>query len=1396
MFNTKPLRARLMVGLLSAILVAIVLIRWYAYDAGLIQVIPGLAFAFWQAVTTFFTPESMATLLIALYASVAIAAIAAVAIWRVRLSDSRARRLAEVLQQDKSALVDILDVTLSGYWDWYIQENREYLSPTFKSMFGYEDHELENSPVTWQKLIFKEDLPGVLEAFDKHVKSHGEYPFYNEVRYHHKDGSTVWVICSGRVVEWDDQDRPIRMVGCHVDITDRRKAEAGLLETEDRFRQLFLNAPLAYHSLDETGYFVDVNDEWLQLLGYTREAIIGEHFRKVLVPSEHELLNRRFTNFLKTGQVADVEFNLIRNDGSQVTIILDGRIQSDDMGRFQRTHCIIKDITAQKKAEEIIAGQKQVSDNIISSLPGVFYVYDEQGRLIRWNKTLEEVSGYSSQELFSMTAGDFFDGDDKKLVAERIGNVFSGGQADVEAHLVTKAGDRIPYHFTGVRTTLKGAPHLLGVGTDVTARKEAERRQQFVAEILESLNVAATDKATISSLLGLIKDFTRVDAVGIRLQDGMDFPYYETIGFSDGFVEKERHLCARHKNGEIMTDPEGNPILECMCGNVICGRFDSDFPFFTGNGSFWTNGTTELLATTTEDDRQAPTRNRCNAVGYESVALIPLRSAQKTIGLLQLNHMGKNKFTEDYIKFFEEIGNSIGIALSRKMVEDKLHDQNVLMNALIDSPNDIIIFSLDKEYRYTAFNNTHRHEMLRIYGTRISMGQSILEVMADPKICQMAKPSFDRALQGERFVEIQGQPDQDIFYEFNWSPIKSDSGEIEGISAFVKNITEQKRSEEELRSERVKAQKYLDVAGTMLIALDTDQRITLINNAGCEMLGYASEELIGKNWFDTCVPPRMVETVKAKFNDLMSTTPVSTEIDIYENQVITRDGEERLIAWYNTLLTDQNDKIIGTLSSGADITERKQMEETLKSSLELLHMMETATIDEIMQYSLEEGERLTNSQIAYFHFVNPDQETITLKTWSRNSLNYCSVDGETQDYSIDQAGVWVDCIRRRKPVIHNNYESLPHKKGLPDGHVPVIRDLGLPVFEGGKIVAVLGVGNKPSDYTQFDIDQLSLLATSTWSIIQRKRAEERVKEERDFSETLIQSSPTFIVTIDADGRTRMMNKAMLDTIGYSASEVIGMDYLATFVPEDERAILSGTFETIVEMDAPTLNENHILCKDGSQILVEWRGRPVHRKNGDFDFFFGVGVDITERKKAETLLRKHSLEDGLTGLANRRQFDQVLEKEWQRAVRDNKSLSLVMVDVDHFKKYNDLYGHQQGDECLRLIGQCLKAIFRRPADLIARYGGEEFVAILPDTESDGSAKIAESIRKLVLTLNHPTMEEHGPVSISLGVATICPDADSTATGLVEKADQALYQAKSQGRNRVSVWSDALTEALHV
>jgi GAF domain-containing protein len=193
--------------------------------------------------------------------------------------------------------------------------------------------------------------------------------------------------------------------------------------------------------------------------------------------------------------------------------------------------------------------------------------------------------------------------------------------------------------------------------------------QRLALEVLQRLNRAETPDEAIQQILTAVKEYTGVSAVGIRLRDGDDYPYYYYDGFSDVHVEMESSLCGYDDDGNLIRDPGGNPVLECMCGLVIQGRTDSSKPFFTEGGSFHSSNTSELLRDTTDEDRLTHTRNVCNAHGYESVALIPLRSKDSVIGLLQLNDEEEGRYTEEMILFLEGLGESIGIALAHMKEE-------------------------------------------------------------------------------------------------------------------------------------------------------------------------------------------------------------------------------------------------------------------------------------------------------------------------------------------------------------------------------------------------------------------------------------------------------------------------------------------------------------------------------------------------------------------------------------------------------------------------------------------------------------------------------------------------------------------------------------------------------
>ncbi len=228
---------------------------------------------------------------------------------------------------------------------------------------------------------------------------------------------------------------------------------------------------------------------------------------------------------------------------------------------------------------------------------------------------------------------------------------------------------------------------------EISMRKQADERDRLAREVLELLNDFEKSDL-IHDIFKLVKTRTGLEAVGIRLKEGDDFPYMVTNGFPDDFVKAEQYLCERDAAGDVVRDSDGNPVLECMCGNVLMGRFDTKLPFFTEFGSFWTNSTTELLATTTEEDRQARTRNHCNGEGYESVALIPLRVADKIIGLIQFNDRRRDCFTLEMIRFFESLGASIGIALEQRRTHDevreKLKELQRWYNATLDREDRVI----------------------------------------------------------------------------------------------------------------------------------------------------------------------------------------------------------------------------------------------------------------------------------------------------------------------------------------------------------------------------------------------------------------------------------------------------------------------------------------------------------------------------------------------------------------------------------------------------------------------------------------------------------------------------------------------------------------------------------
>jgi PAS domain S-box-containing protein len=389
----------------------------------------------------------------------------------------------------------------------------------------------------------------------------------------------------------------------------------------------------------------------------------------------------------------------------------------------------------------------------------------------------------------------------------------------------------------------------MGLLTDITEHKQAESERAVTIEILDLIHQENSRHELLRSVTTLLHKWSGCEAVGIRLSEGEDFPYIETRGFSPDFVLAENRLCEVDARGETQRESNGNPVLECMCGQVIRGRFDPSKPFFTARGSFWTNSTSELLARTTEADRQVRTRNRCNGEGYESVALIPLRASNETFGLLQLNDRRKDRFTPSGISLLERLSESVALGLAHRNAQESLRESTARLERAVQAGK-VGLWDWD----------------LRTNGMYLSpewkrqIGYEDQEIGNDYSEWQsrVHPDDLDRCLQTIRAFLNKPWPDYRIEFRFRhrdgsyrWiltqaSLILDDQGKAVRMLGSHVDITELRRAEESLRL-RDRAVNAATEGICITGANEAGNPLVYVNRGFEALTGYSAEDVLGRN---------------------------------------------------------------------------------------------------------------------------------------------------------------------------------------------------------------------------------------------------------------------------------------------------------------------------------------------------------------------------------------------------------------------------------------------------------------------------------------------------------------------------------------------------------------------
>jgi PAS domain S-box-containing protein len=433
------------------------------------------------------------------------------------------------------------------------------------------------------------------------------------------------------------------------------------------------------------------------------------------------------------------------------------------------------------------------------------------------------------------------------------------------------------------------------------------------------------------------------------------------------------------------------------------------------------------------------------------------------------------------------------------------------------------------------------------------------------------------------------------------------SGEIVAV---YDDVTEQKQVEEEQKRSKDFLQKVIDSVPDGLMVINRDYTIALANQVVREMIedDQVPEGLKCHQVSHGSSNPCECEDHNCPLKEVIKTrAPVRRE---HVHYVKGRRTDIELIA---APIFDREGDVLQVIELCRDITERKRHENMLAAQFRLSEFAASQSVEELLRAFLDEAEKLTRSEIGFYHFVNQDQNSLHLQAWSTNTLEkLCSVEGIEEHYSIDLAGVWVDCVREGHAVIHNDYASLPHRKGLPEGHAVIIRELVVPVFRGSQMVAVLGVGNKKTDYVEDDIKTVTDLANMAWEILGRKQAEEALGESKKRYQQIFESNLAVKMIVDPeDGRIVEANDAAQQFYGYDAQTFASLHItdINTLTFED----VQREMELAITEKRKFFNFRHRLAS-GEIRDVEVYSGPVQTE--EKTLLYSIVHDATARKQAE------------------------------------------------------------------------------------------------------------------------------------------------------------------------------------
>jgi len=505
----------------------------------------------------------------------------------------------------------------------------------------------------------------------------------------------------------------------------------------------------------------------------------------------------------------------------------------------------------------------------------------------------------------------------------------------------------------------------------------------------------------------------------------------------------------------------------------------------------------------------------------------------------------------------------------------------------------------------------------------------------------------------------------------------------------------------------------------------------------------------------------------------------------------TFSNEECYIECVLTLVSDS----ISPVASDTELTLKLYRNESL------IRVMSnnTKNVADFLDYALAEAIDLTKSDIGYLYLYSDVLHEFTLSSWSNKVMEACSVTEKQTKYQLEKTGFWGEVVRQKKAIINNDFGAAhPLKKGVPEGHAPLKKFMSLPIFDRGRIVAVVGLANKATDYNEQDIFQIQKFMEDVWMASKRKQAELELEHEKEHLKVVMDSISDGIISVSNNLQILTANEHAIQLVNLSVDDMRYrniLDVLLDFsfetkdyvekmlhIKEADKKILQDAAQ---EVNQETSHTSITVSKDERKYYMSIES--VSKEQREFSGYVVVIRDITDEFKYTEQILFMSYHDSLTNLYNRRFFDEEVHRlDTARSL----PISFIMGDVNGLKLTNDAFGHEAGDKLLITVAKIMQGACRKE-DILARWGGDEFVLLLPNTSAHRAKAICQTIR----TMCAEDTDNFIDVSISLGYATKKSEEEDIQKIMII-AENNMYKNKlSEGKSQRSSIVEAIKETLN-